>query len=115
MKKVSFVTLLGVIAFIVGITGSLFGQPPGPATEPFPPLQDRYALQHERIHEGIRLKELSPDEAKQLLDDLNSIKNQEARWRAAEGGEITHPQLKELHKLLDRNSVMIYEMRHKRQ
>jgi hypothetical protein len=70
-------------------------------------LQERYARQQTRISEGIKSKELSPDEARLLQDNLNFIKNQDARMKAAGGGELTNPQKNELHKLLDQNSEMI--------
>jgi hypothetical protein len=70
-------------------------------------LPERYARQQTRINQGIKSKELSPDEAKQLLDNLNFIKNQDTRLRTAGGGELTNQQKNELHKLLDQNSEMI--------
>lgn len=75
-------------------------------------LQERYAFQQARITEGIKSKELSPDEAKLLQDNLNFIKNQDARLKAAGGGELTNPQKNELHKLLDQNSEMIENKKH---
>jgi hypothetical protein len=75
-------------------------------------LQERYVHQQARINEGIRSKELSPDEAKLLQDNLNFIKNQDARVRAAGGGALTNPQKDELHRLLDQNSDMIYNKKH---
>jgi chromosome segregation ATPase len=75
-------------------------------------LQERYARQLARINEGIKSKELSPEEAKKLQENVNFVKNQDARLRAAGGGELTNAQKKELHKLLDQNSDMIYDKKH---
>jgi hypothetical protein len=55
---------------------------------------------------------LSPNEAKLLQDNLNFIKNQDARLRAAGGGELTDPQKDELHRLFDQTSEMIYNKKH---
>jgi hypothetical protein len=75
-------------------------------------LQERYVHQQARINEGIKSKELNPDEAKQIQDNLNFIKNQDARLRAEGGGKLTDPQKDELHRLLDQNSDMIYNKKH---
>ncbi len=71
-------------------------------------VQERYASQQERIDRGLKSKELTQDEGKVLMDNLNFIKEQETRLRAKRAdGVLTDQDKNELHKLFDQNSQMI--------
>jgi hypothetical protein len=70
-----------------------------------PPIADRFGYQQGRIDRGIKSKELTQDEAKILRDNLNYIKNEDARLRAT--GKLSDQEKTRLHILLDQNSRMI--------
>lgn len=73
------------------------------------PIHDRISDQQRRIDEGIRTGQLTHSEAATLQDNLNWIKETEARLKA--DGRLTPPERKKLDRMLDRNNDMI---RHKK-
>lgn len=75
-----------------------------------PQIQDRIHEQQTRIDEGIRNGQLTRAEADVLQDNLNWIKETEARLKA--DGRLTPQERKRLHKMLDDNSDMILKKRH---
>lgn len=73
------------------------------------PIHERVSDQQKRIDEGIRTGQLTHSEAATLQDNLNWIKETEARLKA--DGKLTPPERKKLDRMLDRNNDMI---RHKK-
>ena len=68
-------------------------------------IPERFARQQSRIDQGIKSKQLTGEEAKVLQDNLNYIKNEEARLKAA--GKLSDAEKNRLHILLDQNGDMI--------
>jgi hypothetical protein len=73
-------------------------------------IPERFARQQRRIDQGVKSKELTQEEAKVLRDNLNYIKNEDARLRAA--GKLSDQEKNRLHILLDQNSEMIQNKKH---
>lgn len=68
-------------------------------------LDERIANQFRRIDHGIRLGHFTRDEKRILIDNLDYVRDQEARFKAE--GIFTVAERKQLHTLLDQNSYMI--------
>jgi hypothetical protein len=68
-------------------------------------IPERFTIQQKRIDRGVKSKELTQAEAKVLEDNLNYIKNEEARLKAS--GKLSEQEKNRLHILLDQNSEMI--------
>ena len=68
-------------------------------------IPERFVLQQDRIDQGVKSKALTQEEKKILQDNLNYIKNEEARLR--QGGKLSDQEKERLHILLDSNSDMI--------
>jgi hypothetical protein len=68
-------------------------------------LDERIANQFRRIDQGIRLGHITRDEKRILIDNLDYVRDQEARFKAE--GIFTVAERKQLHTLLDQNSYMI--------
>jgi hypothetical protein len=68
-------------------------------------IPERFANQQKNIDRGIKSKELTQQEAKVVQDNLNYIKNEDARLRAA--GKLSDQEKNRLHILLDQNRAMI--------
>lgn len=75
-----------------------------------PQIQDRIHEQQKRIDEGIRSGQLTRAEADVLQDNLNWIRDTEARLKA--DGRLTPQERKRLHRLLDDNGDMILKKKH---
>ena len=75
-----------------------------------PKIQDRTAEQQRRIDQGISSGQLTRHEIHILQDNLNWIKNEEARLKA--DGVLTYRERLRLHRMLDRNSDMIFKKKH---
>jgi hypothetical protein len=73
-------------------------------------IPERFARQQRRIDQGVKSKELTQEEVKVLQDNLNYIKNEDARLRAA--GKLSDQERNRLHILLDQNSDMIQNKKH---
>jgi hypothetical protein len=72
-------------------------------------IPQRLANQQKNIDRGIKSKELTQQEAKLLQDNLNYIKNEEARLKAA--GKLSDQEKSRLNILLDQNRAMIENKR----
>jgi hypothetical protein len=68
-------------------------------------ITERFANQQRNIDRGLKSKELTQQEAKVVQDNLNYIKNEDARLRAA--GKLSDQEKNRLHILLDQNRAMI--------
>ena len=68
-------------------------------------IPERLATQQRRIDQGIKSKELTQQEAKVLQDNLNYVKNEDARLRAA--GKLSDQEKDRLHMLIDQTRDMI--------
>ena len=75
-----------------------------PSTEA-PYLDARIANQFRRIDHGIQLRHFTLLEKRILIDNLDYVKDQEARFKA--DGRFNLPEREQLHALLDQNSYMI--------
>lgn len=73
-------------------------------------IPERFTIQQGKINEGVKSKELTQEEAKVLQDNLNYVKNEEARLRAA--GKLSDAEKNRLHILLDQTSDMIRDKKH---
>jgi polyhydroxyalkanoate synthesis regulator phasin len=81
-----------------------------PVTQMAPYMEWRFANQQKRIDEGIKSGALTRDEAKILQDNLNHVQQEEKRLVGE--GKLTEGERTRLHKMLDRNSEMIYDKKH---
>lgn len=75
-------------------------------------IRDRIEKQQQRIDQGVISGSLTRREADMLQDNLNWIRNEEARLKA--DGRLTERERKRLHKVLDQNNEMIYDKKHNR-
>ncbi|MCI0468790.1 MAG: hypothetical protein L0Y62_01850 [Nitrospirae bacterium] len=77
-----------------------------------PGIQDKIIDQQRRIDQGIASGALTRHEAGVLQDNLNWIRDTEARLKA--DGRLTPAERNRLHRILERNSNMIYNKKHNR-
>ncbi len=104
MKKILAIGFIaGVILIMVG--GNIFA---GNTYDP--KIQERVAEQQKRIDEGIASGQLTRAEVNILQDNLNRIKAEEARLKADR--RLTPRERVRLHRMLDRNSGMIFKKKH---
>jgi hypothetical protein len=75
-----------------------------PSTEA-PYLDERIANQFRRIDRGVRLGHLTRQDNRILIDNLDYVRDQEARFKT--DGIFTTAEREQLHTLLDQNSQMI--------
>ena len=68
-------------------------------------VSERIGYQQKRINRGLDLKKLSKEESKTLLDNLQFIRQDEARLKT--DNKLTSQEKDRLHALLDQNSKMI--------
>lgn len=73
-------------------------------------IPEKIHSQESRIHQGIKSGALTRGEADMLLDNLNHIRGRFERLRAE--GRLDPMHRDELHRMLDRNSQMIYQKKH---
>lgn len=98
------------LALVVGLPLLFFG--PGAFAEerkndPFhdPKIVERFERQQQRIDHGVKKGMLTKDEAALVQDNLNRIKDEEAKLKAA--GQLTPKAKASLMHKLDLNSKMI--------
>lgn len=75
-----------------------------------PKIRERIEEQQKRIDQGIASGSLTRQEADIVQDNLNRIRESEARMKA--DGKLTPRERKRLEHMLDRNSKMIYKEKH---
>lgn len=75
-----------------------------------PKIRERIEEQQKRIDQGIASGSLTRREADIVQDNLNRIRDSEARMKA--DGKLTPRERKRLERMLDRNSRMIYKEKH---
>ncbi len=75
-------------------------------------IRDRIEKQQQRIDQGVISGDLTRREADMLQDNLNWIRDEEARLKADR--RLTERERKRLHKVLDQNNEMIYDKKHNR-
>jgi hypothetical protein len=68
-------------------------------------IPERLAKQQRRIDNATKSKKLTADESKIVLENLDYVKNEEARLRTAK--KLTDQEKDRLHTMLDQNSAMI--------
>jgi polyhydroxyalkanoate synthesis regulator phasin len=69
------------------------------------PIEQRLTNQQKRIDDGVKSKQLTQAEAKILRDNLNYVKQEEARLKA--DGKLNDKERERLDKLIDQNGDMI--------
>ena len=69
------------------------------------PIEQRLTNQQKRIDDGVKSKQLTQAEAKILRDNLNYVKQEEARLKA--DGKLNAKESERLDKLLEQNGSMI--------
>jgi len=100
MKKALTILLIGI--WSLSIVGCVYA---GNTRDPG--IRERITEQQARIDEGIASGQLTRHEANILQDNLNWIKTEEARLKA--DGRLTPEERARLHRMLDKNSAMIYK------
>ena len=111
MKKPLFVLLLIGGLVMVLLSGGTYAA--DPATNPLthdPKIQERFENQQKRIDAGVKAGSLTQAEAALVQDNLNRIKEEEAKLKAA--GQLTPEAKKRLNQKLDLNSQKIKAGRH---
>jgi len=103
MKKALTILLIGI--WSLSIVGCVYA---GNTRDPG--IRERITEQQARIDEGIASGQLTRHEANILQDNLNWIKTEEARLKA--DGRLTPEERARLHRMLDKNSAMIYKKKH---
>jgi F0F1-type ATP synthase membrane subunit b/b' len=101
MKRLSIIFIIGTFVTLL-ICSNLFAAPPT--------ILERIGKQQKRIDVGIANGELTRAEAKTLQENLNWIRSEALRLKA--DGRLTPRERARLHRLLDRNSKMIYRKKH---
>lgn len=105
MKRVWFwVSLVSIALFLGGPVISAFGQAPKP-----PDIEQRLANQEKRIDQAVQAKELTPDDAKLVQDNVNKIKQDWTRLKTE--NKLTKEERDKLNARLDQNSELINQKR----
>lgn len=105
MRRVfTLIFLIGVSIILIAVFSASGGDTSDPG------IQKRIEEQQKRIDEGISSGQLTRHEADILQDNLNWIKDKEARLKA--DGKLTPKERVRLHKALDHNSAMIFKKKH---
>jgi hypothetical protein len=102
MKKRPFYSAVAAVVGIVLLSVGAFA-----ANDPThdPNIVARFERQQMRIDQGVKSGTLTKDEAALVQDNLNRIKAEEAKLKAA--GQLTPKAKESLNKKLDLNSKMI--------
>jgi len=98
-KRKSFIIIWGFIGIFLLISYAQAQQVAAPY------LDERIANQSKRIEQGVRLGRFARHEERILFDNLDYVRDQEARFQAS--GKFTTAERQQLHALLDQNSYMI--------
>ena len=75
-------------------------------------IRDRQENQENRIKQGVKSGELSPQEAKRLERNHQRINREIRRDRAANGGKLTPQEKRQITRQQNRESRAIYKEKH---
>lgn len=103
-KKIVVATSLALIVFVLSAVAAYAGNTKDPK------IRERIEEQQKRIDQGTASGSLTRQEADIVQDNLNRIRESEARMKA--DGKLTPRERKRLEHMLDRNSKMIYKEKH---
>jgi hypothetical protein len=121
-----------VSLLLMGSTGLVLAQDAAPATTDSPAanapaaqgakkgghprikeVRARIQDQYKRVHEGIKAKKITKDEAKDLKAKIDAVRGQmKADIQQNGKKELTEDQLNQLNQMLDDNSKAIYGEKH---
>lgn len=104
-------TALTAITFSL-FAASAWAQPPVPADQKPPTINQRLENQRDREQAGAKDDQLTKGEATHLRADDAAIRAQEKVYRKANDGKLTQGEKKQLNKELNRTSRQIYRKRH---
>ena len=99
-----------LVVVIVGLPLVLFNAGAYASDPNYKPLVERFEHQQERIDDGVKKGSLTTEEAALVQDNLNRIKADEAKLKAA--GQLTPKETERLNHKLDLNHVMIKKEKH---
>ena len=102
-ERKSFIIICGFIGIFLFISCAQAQQPAAQY------LDERIDNQFKAIDRGVRLGHFTRHEERILLDNLDYIRYQEARFQAS--GVFTMAERQHLHTLLDQNTLMINRQR----
>jgi len=75
-------------------------------------IKDRQENQQDRIKQGVKSGELTPQEARRLEKNHQRINNEIRQDRAANGGKLTPQEKRQITKQQNRESRAIYKQKH---
>ncbi len=101
MKKIKESHIAAMVVILSGIIFTFVLA----ATAADHPVEQRVANQQKRIDEAVKSKDLTQAEAKILKDNLNYVKQEEARLKT--DGRLGSKESERLDKLLEQNGSMI--------
>jgi len=107
-KQMSFLAVMVGLTMVLFSAGAYAADPVVPAVKPVthdPQIMERFANQQRRIDDGVKKGTLTKDEATLVQDNLNRIKDKEAKLAA--DGKLTPEEKKILNDKLDMNGEMI--------
>ncbi len=103
-KKMVITTSVALIVFVLSAIAAHAGNTKDPG------IRARIEEQQKRLDQGRASGQLTRREADIVQDNLNRIRESEARMKA--DGKLTPKERKRLENMLDRNSQMIYKEKH---
>jgi polyhydroxyalkanoate synthesis regulator phasin len=103
-KKMVIAASAALIMFVLSVVAAYAGDTRDPG------IRGRIEEQQKRIDQGIASGSLTRQEADIVQDNLNRIRESEARMKA--DGRLTPRERARLEHMLDRNSKMIYKEKH---
>ena len=103
-KQVSFLAIVMVGLPMVLFSAGAYASDPNPKTHD-QNIVERFEHQQKRIDDGVKTGSLTTEEAALVQDNLNRIKADEAKLKAA--GQLTSNEKERLNHKLDLNGKMI--------
>jgi polyhydroxyalkanoate synthesis regulator phasin len=105
-KQLSFLAVVMVgLPMVLFSAGAYAGDPDHNPMTHDPKILERFEHQQKRIDDGVKKGSLTTEEAALVEDNLNRIKAEEAKLKAA--GQLTPKEKESLNHKLDLNSEMI--------
>ncbi len=106
MKKLILIALLSLPA-------GLIAQTPVPATQPEgEKYANRAENQRDRVAQGVKSGQITPGEKANLSAHREAINHEVARERAANGGQLTNSQERQVGRQVNRQSLRTYRYKH---
>ena len=104
-KQMSFLAVMVGLPMVLFSAGAYAADPVVKPVTHDPQIMERFANQQRRIDDGVKKGTLTKDEAALVQDNLNRIKDKEAKLAA--DGKLTPEEKKILNDKLDMNGEMI--------